>query len=199
MYSHTNQLKKMRGLQTAMSREISWDIEAPWKTPWKTWAITRNGWYKPSKNGWFIIALLIYTKIPTYIYIYTHTCTYIYICITSIYIYINIIWWLCTWFNPPIDLMLHQRCAPRFGLWICHHPAWLWRPHCQQLSLDGLSCAADLWSPKNTFFLGGVPSIGVPKNGWFIAENTRFLSWKIRFRNGWFGDTPILGNLHMVS
>ena len=32
---------------------------------------------------------------------------------------------------------------------------------------------------------------GTPIGGWFI-------SWKIPSRNGWFGGTPILGNLHML-
>ena len=35
----------------------------------------------------------------------------------------------------------------------------------------------------------GFPKMGVPPNGWFIMENP--------IKMGWFGGTPILGNLHI--
>ena len=44
-----------------------------------------------------------------------------------------------------------------------------------------------------SWYVWGFPSMGVPKNGWFLLG-------KIPSRNGWwFGGTPILGNLHMGS
>ena len=39
------------------------------------------------------------------------------------------------------------------------------------------------------FYMGGSIYSGSPRYGWFVVENSSI--------NGWFGDTPILGNLHI--
>ena len=44
---------------------------------------------------------------------------------------------------------------------------------------------------ENTW--GGIPSMGVPQNRWFVIWTYMNPYW-----NGWFGGTPISGNLHIV-
>ena len=43
----------------------------------------------------------------------------------------------------------------------------------------------------NELFNVGVSKNRVPQNGWFTMEKP--------IKNGWFGDTPILGNIHVLS
>ena len=93
------------------------------------------------------------------------------------------------WGNPHIQiygddsgsLFRKFRSGLSWPLWISCSPSrlspnavWFWQGRARPTS------------PK---LIWGFPKKGVPQNGWFIMETSHW--------NGWFGGTPISGNLHL--